>query len=122
MFRHPRGSLRSAACFPAPRSFRSLELWIRGLLAGLWIDVAVGCGIGGGGWLTSLAVLGVAVTALSALGVRRPAAWWGIAAGCALLVQPALDLAGDGVLHRSEARRVGKECVSTCRTRWSPHR
>src|SRR3546814_20392151 len=22
---------------------------------------------------------------------------------------------------RSEERRVGKECVSTCRTRWSPH-
>src|SRR3546814_9780537 len=22
---------------------------------------------------------------------------------------------------RSEARRVGKECVSTCRSRWSPH-
>src|SRR3546814_6286586 len=26
------------------------------------------------------------------------------------------DLAG-----RSEARRVGKECVSTCRSRWSPY-
>src|SRR3546814_1815562 len=25
---------------------------------------------------------------------------------------------GDG--ERSEARRVGKECVSTCRSRWSP--
>src|SRR3546814_19175340 len=23
-------------------------------------------------------------------------------------------------LYRSEARRVGKECVSTCRSRWSP--
>src|SRR3546814_18608967 len=36
---------------------------------------------------------------------------------------------GDGVaaiavegLDRSEARRVGKECVSTCRSRWSPSR
>src|SRR3546814_20590056 len=26
--------------------------------------------------------------------------------------------AGGG--HRSEERRVGKECVSTCRSRWSP--
>src|SRR3546814_20692371 len=27
----------------------------------------------------------------------------------------------DGVVeHRSEERRVGKECVSTCRSRWSP--
>src|SRR3546814_14444374 len=23
--------------------------------------------------------------------------------------------------NRSEERRVGKECVSTCRSRWSPH-
>src|SRR3546814_5440406 len=26
-----------------------------------------------------------------------------------------------GVLIRSEERRVGKECVSTCRSRWSPY-
>src|SRR3546814_16770712 len=26
-----------------------------------------------------------------------------------------------GVVLRSEERRVGKECVSTCRSRWSPH-
>src|SRR3546814_11504987 len=35
------------------------------------------------------------------------------------------DIAGDGILigarPRSEARRVGKECVSTCRSRWSPY-
>src|SRR3546814_2324077 len=24
-------------------------------------------------------------------------------------------------LHRSEERRVGKACVSTCRSRWSPY-
>src|SRR3546814_18389357 len=28
---------------------------------------------------------------------------------------------GQLVLHRSEERRVGKECVSTCRSRWSPY-
>src|SRR3546814_2557012 len=28
---------------------------------------------------------------------------------------------GDGFEHRSEERRVGKECVSTCRSRWSPY-
>src|SRR3546814_7769383 len=27
----------------------------------------------------------------------------------------------DGHLWRSEERRVGKECVSTCRSRWSPY-
>src|SRR3546814_5059447 len=43
------------------------------------------------------------------------------------------DLGADGVLdaegkpiperyrERSEERRVGKECVSTCRSRWSPY-
>src|SRR3546814_14073929 len=28
---------------------------------------------------------------------------------------------GMALLHRSEERRVGKECVSTCRSRWAPH-
>src|SRR3546814_16753059 len=27
----------------------------------------------------------------------------------------------EGEGHRSEERRVGKECVSTCRSRWSPN-
>src|SRR3546814_16228434 len=27
----------------------------------------------------------------------------------------------DNFLTRSEERRVGKECVSTCRSRWSPY-
>src|SRR3546814_13767251 len=27
----------------------------------------------------------------------------------------------DGQHERSEERRVGKECVSTCRSRWSPY-
>src|SRR3546814_4364640 len=26
-----------------------------------------------------------------------------------------------GLIDRSEERRVGKECVSTCRSRWSPY-
>ena len=26
-----------------------------------------------------------------------------------------------GIEGRSEERRVGKECVSTCRSRWSPY-
>src|SRR3546814_15138068 len=26
-----------------------------------------------------------------------------------------------GLAYRSEERRVGKECVSTCRSRWSPY-
>src|SRR3546814_3234370 len=29
-------------------------------------------------------------------------------------------VSGANALDRSEERRVGKECVSTCRSRWSP--
>src|SRR3546814_11114574 len=30
-------------------------------------------------------------------------------------------IASERPYHRSEERRVGKECVSTCRSRWSPY-
>src|SRR3546814_17286986 len=30
-------------------------------------------------------------------------------------------LGGERPFERSEERRVGKECVSTCRSRWSPY-
>src|SRR3546814_15309904 len=32
-----------------------------------------------------------------------------------------LQWLGEAQLDRSEERRVGKECVSTCRSRWSPY-
>src|SRR3546814_14004275 len=36
--------------------------------------------------------------------------------------QPVLSAAAVGFIAlRSEERRVGKECVSTCRSRWSPY-
>src|SRR3546814_12445036 len=36
--------------------------------------------------------------------------------------KPSADKAPGGVqIGRSEERRVGKECVSTCRSRWSPY-
>src|SRR3546814_16034638 len=38
------------------------------------------------------------------------------------LREVALDLdEGADMVMRSEERRVGKECVSTCRSRWSPY-
>src|SRR3546814_1692778 len=36
-------------------------------------------------------------------------------------MRPALIGIVIGIASRSEERRVGKECVSTCRSRWSPH-
>src|SRR3546814_1367939 len=39
-----------------------------------------------------------------------------------VIVLGAVARQADGVgLLRSEERRVGKECVSTCRSRWSPY-
>src|SRR3546814_15909069 len=37
------------------------------------------------------------------------------------LDEHARHLAVPGGIGRSEERRVGKECVSTCRSRWSPY-
>src|SRR3546814_13271372 len=34
---------------------------------------------------------------------------------------PKMDLTNARSMERSEERRVGKECVSTCRSRWSPY-
>src|SRR3546814_12605397 len=48
-------------------------------------------------------------------------------ADVAVLARPMLlkralrNLADNAVAYRSEERRVGKECVSTCRSRWSPY-
>src|SRR3546814_11528633 len=40
----------------------------------------------------------------------------------AMTSMPAYDPnAFSGGIRRSEERRVGKECVSTCRSRWSPY-
>src|SRR3546814_7093794 len=36
-------------------------------------------------------------------------------------LQPHVDTVGNVVGDRSEERRVGKECVSTCRSRWAPY-
>src|SRR3546814_12809379 len=49
----------------------------------------------------------------AALGQHARARWKGAGGGELPLVE--------GQQDRSEERRVGKECVSTCRSRWSPY-
>src|SRR3546814_11824641 len=44
-----------------------------------------------------------------------------VVAGGAMVLDARLDIGVMGALLRSEERRVGKECVSTCRSGWSPH-
>src|SRR3546814_15581303 len=43
-----------------------------------------------------------------------------LAGGIGQIIRNGLGLMGVKAL-RSEERRVGKECVSTCRSRWSPY-
>src|SRR3546814_1266873 len=38
-----------------------------------------------------------------------------------LMTQPSANTGQLSIARRSEERRVGKECVSTCRSRWSPY-
>src|SRR3546814_3192735 len=47
----------------------------------------------------------------------------GFPVGIVGLAQAAEEIGGAQQIfrHRSEERRVGKECVSTCRSRWSPY-
>src|SRR3546814_13351272 len=44
---------------------------------------------------------------------------WGLSFGNPLGLAAGFDK--DAQIMRSEERRVGKECVSTCRSRWSPY-
>src|SRR3546814_1760556 len=65
--------------------------------------------------------------ALSAAQARAMLRQYGLSSDVLTLVltpAKAALLAGnsaDDTLARSEERRVGKECVSTCRSRWSPY-
>src|SRR3546814_15572351 len=36
------------------------------------------------------------------------------------IIPPEATCHSRGAVHRSEESRIGKECVSTCRSRWSP--
>src|SRR3546814_4523911 len=57
---------------------------------------------------------------------QSPVMWWFVLLVLVFLSLPAflmipLSFSADSGLSRSEERRVGKECVSTCRSRWSPY-
>src|SRR3546814_14893734 len=56
-------------------------------------------------------------------GAARVERLLGIPLGCLLRAHRQIgdDDVAAGILQRSEARRVGKECVSTCRSRWPPY-
>src|SRR3546814_2931361 len=64
---------------------------------------------------------GATAAAMAMLGLPDPLLWGVLAAILNFIpyAGPILTV-GAILLARSEERRVGKECVSTCRSRWSP--
>src|SRR3546814_18387917 len=54
-------------------------------------------------------------------GVLQALDWIGISAIGVLIDLALAPQQGSRMAIRSEERRVGKECVSTCRSRWSPY-
>ncbi len=64
--------------------------WGMIFLLGVVIDLVDGT-LAGGGVLPTLALVGFGCTALVALGVRTPLAWWGITVATVFVVVPATD-------------------------------
>src|SRR3546814_16885065 len=112
MIRRPPRSTRTATLFPHTTLFRSSAAGVVGVpMHGEYVG-AKHAVVG----LTRVAAAddgkhGIRVNALVPGAVRTP------------MLQRAMDNdAGlEPYLNRTEERLVGKECVSTCRSRWSPH-
>src|SRR3546814_19117378 len=96
-------------------------LW--GIVAMIWMIVALIPLLGWGNWfLIPFAAVGAIIAAIGVLftapGNRGRAKTGLVLNGLVIVVAVGRLVLGGG---RSEERRVGKECVSTCRSRWSPY-
>src|SRR3546814_13714896 len=112
MIRRPPRSTRTDTLFPSTTLFRSADVADRHRLAGLAVELQL--------WVEFAEILQLRqrrqfIQALEAEVVEE-------ALGGAEQLRAAGDVAvADDADPRSEERRVGKECVSTCRSRWSPY-
>src|SRR3546814_15543527 len=102
--------------YRSSRVFTGLLLILLGLLLSLPIPLT--------NYLFGAVLLLFALAMLERDGVLMLVAWTGGVAAVAtfgVLSGKFATMAAQGIdLLRSEERRVGKECVSTCRSRWSP--
>src|SRR3546814_14495607 len=117
MVRRPPRSTRTDPLFPHRTLFRAHR---RAIIDRKALAEQLG-GLGARGKAKATRLLKQALSAGRAEIARRleEKPWQGseTAAAYAFLTDQIVRLAYD----RSEERRVGKECVSTCRSRWSPY-
>src|SRR3546814_17832984 len=112
MIRRPPRSTLTDTLFPYTTLFRSLRR-LRNQPVGGRGQISISAGLGPPHTPAKLVKLRQP-KAVRPMNDKRIGAW---------NIKPALH-DGRGKQHiiaRSEERRVGKECVSTCRTRWSPY-
>src|SRR3546814_12326236 len=111
MIRRPPRTTRTDTLFPYTTLFRSLLLLAR--IAARQRPGRVGARLQLDQLLAHGAERGLAVAGHDAVVGDRPR----------MHEEGSMDIEQVAVRvpHRSEERRVGKECVSTCRSRWSPY-
>src|SRR3546814_15364817 len=111
MIRRPPRSTRTDTLFPYTTLFRSLPGADLAVLFTHQEGYSTMCGhatIALGRWAVDSGRVAM-MAGRAAFGLETP---------CGLV---AVEVDRDGGDARSEERRVGKECVSTCRSRWSPY-
>src|SRR3546814_4872714 len=69
----------------------------------------------------TFALLGIPLVAIAVTGSVLNIAVGAIQGSFFIAYMQEIGLTGTLIGVRSEERRVGKECVSTCRSRWSPY-
>src|SRR3546814_13484176 len=110
MLRRPPRSTRTDTLFPYTTLFRSegVSTRIWGLAIGGLLLLALAFWLGGrfGGGMSKGEVETIVADYIKA----NPQ-----------IIPEALEAQRKGAIARSAERRVGKECVSTCRSRWSPY-
>src|SRR3546814_16589446 len=102
MMRRPPRSTLTDTLFPYTTLFRSLPIIAS---FALWLVVAAAIGV------------------VNAFSVEKFSAvfWLALALIPLVVVVSLVEMVFRASERRSEERRVGKECVSTCRSRWLPY-
>src|SRR3546814_725449 len=111
----------------AGRRIAVAESCTGGLVAAALTEIAGSSDVFETGFVTysnesKMELLKVSLDVLETFGSVSIAVAWGMAQGVLGTTRADVAVALTGIAGtRSEERRVGQECVSTCRSRWSPY-